>query len=259
MFQKFTNHTTASQFFILLEQVKQMKDDDEFDMAALKARKAQKDREAALRAAAQDPEVARILEESRQVQQETVSSSRNAARTIKETVVVAEKTSSNLKQQGEQLQRIEETAEQADMHADDAYKSARDLHKYKGFLPFSVKSFFTGGRKKAQDSELASINKKLDKQTKKITKEDEEKQRRKEAKGKEPENPRESILSDSAEREINANLDDISSGLETLRQHGTEMQREISQQRVTMGKIEARTEHTEYTLDSANRKIREFL
>lgn len=231
---------------------------DDWDLKAIKARKAEKDRQAALQAAAEDPETAAILEETRRVQTETAQSARTAARTIQETVIVAERTTATLKQQGEQLEKIEGMAASADAHADDAYKSARELHKYKGWFPFSLKQMFTGGRKKAQDSELHAINKRLEKEAKHFAKDAHE-------------NPiittsdfgdgrrRSTMHSDAVEREINKNLEDISQGLDVLKQQGLEMQRELVVQKTTVAKIEARTAHTEYTLDSANRKVHDFL
>lgn len=233
--------------------------DDEFNadnFAAYRTRKAAQEREAAIAKAIADPETAAILAETRQAQQETVESSRTAAKTIKETMVVADRTTATLKQQGEQLSKVDATAEQADFHADDAYKSARDLHKYKGLLPFSIKNMFTGSKKKTQDSELDKINRRLDKQAVKLEQPNEPSVSPRKASAK----PTAALATDDpAEREIDQNLDTISSGLDFLKTQGLEMQREISAQNVTISKIEARTEHTDYTLNSANRKIREFL
>lgn len=236
--------------------------DDEFsadNFAAFKTKQAATQREAAMAKAVADPETAAILAETRGLQQETVESSRTAARMIKDTVIVGEKTTAQLKNQGEQLKHIEVVAEEADRHAQDAYKQAKDLHKYKGLLPISIKNMFTGAKKKAQDSELEKVNKKLDKQAKKLETET--------GKAESGVSPilaaRKSSLggyeNDPAEREINNNLDMISSGLDQLKAQGYAMQKEIADQNITLAKIEARTDHTEYVIDSSNRKIKEFL
>ena len=117
--------------------------DDEFSadtFAAFKAKQAATQREAAMTKAVADPETAAILAETRGLQQETVESSRNAAKMIKETAIVGEKTTAQLRDQGEQLRNIEVVAEEADKHAQDAYKQAKDLHKYKGLLPVSIRT-----------------------------------------------------------------------------------------------------------------------
>ena len=221
--------------------------DDEFtadSFAAFRAKQAATQREAAMTKAVADPETAAILTETRALQQETVDSSRSAAKMIKETVIVGEKTTAQLRNQGEQLRNIEVVAEEADRHAQDAYKQAKDLHKYKGLLPISIKNMFTGARKKAQDSELEKINKKLDKQSKKLEEEGGKAEAglspmlaaRKSSLG--------SYANDPAEREINTNLDIISSGLDQLKAQGYAMQKEIVEQNITLAKIEARTDHT---------------
>ena len=236
--------------------------EDEFtadSFAAFKTKQAAAQREAAMAKAVADPETAAILAETRGLQQETVESSRTAAKIIKETMIVGEKTTAQLRDQGEQLKNIEVVAEEADKHAQDAYKQAKDLHKYKGLLPISIKNMFTGGKKKAQDSELEKVNKKLDKQSKKL-----------EDAGGKAEAGLSPILSarksslgayanDPAEREINNNLDIISAGLDQLKAQGYAMQKEIADQNITLARIEARTDHTEYVIDSSNRKIKEFL
>lgn len=213
---------------------------------------AEKDAKAA--ALANDPELQAILTETRQVQQDTVQSSRNAVKTLQETIVVADRTKTELDAQGEQLRHIGETAERADEHAQDSYDKARELHRYKGFMPFSVKQWFTGGKKKDADSEYIKQQKSLDKTAEKLA--------RKQAqadgavvgdeKGSSP-------TGDAAEDEINQNLDEMSRGLAHLKGVGQDMQTEITQQNVDIDRIKATTEHTDYTITSANRKIQDFM
>lgn len=213
-----------------------------------------------------DPELQAILTETRQVQQDTLQSSRNAVKTLQETVVVADRTNEKLTTQGEQLKRIGATAEEADENAQEAYDKARELHKYKGFLPFSVKQWFSGGKKKSADSEYLSKQKELDKTAEKIAKQEAkaaEKAEKLKAAGAgkidvapyTPANP----ASDSVEEEIDQNLDEMSRGLEHLKGVGLNMQSEIKKQNVDIEHIKATTEHTDYTINSANRKIQDFL
>jgi hypothetical protein len=206
-----------------------------------------------------DPELQAILTETRQVQQDTLQSSRNAVKTLQETVVVADKTNERLQAQGEQLKRIGATAEEADENAQEAYDKARELHKYKGFLPFSVKQWFTGGKKKSADSDYISKQRELDRAAEKLAKA--------EAKSKlksqvPPTGNPESIRAasgDQVEDEIDQNLDEMSRGLTHLKGVGLNMQTEIKKQNVDIEHIKATTEHTDYTVNSANRKIQDFM
>ena len=202
-----------------------------------------------------DPELQAILNETRQVQQDTLQSSRNAVKTLQETVVVADKTNERLQAQGEQLKRIGATAEEADEHAQEAYDKARELHKYKGFLPFSIKQGFTGGKKNSADSDYLSRQKELDRTAEKLAKA--------EAKA---EKSGTAVLSatrpesgDAVEDEIDQNLDEMSRGLSHLKGVGLNMQTEIKKQNVDIEHIKATTEHTDYVVNSANRKIQDFM
>ncbi len=208
-----------------------------------------------------DPELQAILTETHQVQQDTLQSSRNAVKTLQETVVVADRTNDKLTAQGEQLKRIGTTAEEADEHAQEAYDKARELHKYKGFLPFSIKQWFSGGKKKSADSEYLSRQKELDKTAEKIAKQEAkaaEKAEKLSGNGKSTSTST-STNPDAAEEEIDQNLDEMSRGLDHLKGVGLNMQTEIKKQNVDIEHIKATTEHTDYTLNSANRKIQDFL
>lgn len=209
-------------------------------------------------ALAADPELAAILTETKQVQQDTLASSRNAVKTLQETVVVADRTMDSLQQQGEQLKKIGMTAEAADEHAQESYDKARELHKYKGFFAFSMKQWFTGGKKKAADNEYLAQQRSLDKDAAKLAKA--------QAKTEEASSSLSSgkattshPTGDVVEDEISQNLDEMSRGLEHLQAVGTGMQGEIARQKIDIDHIKATTEHTDYALSSANRKIQDFM
>lgn len=205
-----------------------------------------------------DPELQSILTETKQVQQDTLQSSRNAVKTLQETVIVADKTDERLRAQGEQLKKIGTTAEEADEHAQEAYDKARELHKYKGFLPFSVKQWFTGGKKKSADSDYISRQKELDKTAEKLAK-SEAKTRSLENNVQDAKNLNINTTGDAVEEEIDQNLDEMSKGLSHLKGVGMNMQTEIKKQNVDIEHIKATTEHTDYTINSANRKIQDFM
>lgn len=233
-------------------------DDDDFSADALakqravKAAAAKQAQEAAMQ---DDPELRAVLMETKQVQKDTLVSTQNSVRTIKETIVVADKTAVTLKQQGEQLERIDEKAQAADSNAADSYQSARELHKYKGFIPISMKNIFTGAKKKEEDEKLAKMNKKLNKEERKLGKDEADKS----PSLVDPASSAVDYGGDNTERNINENLDEISAGLDHLQMQAVGMNSELASQNVTVKRIEATTEHTDYTLNSANRKIQEFM
>lgn len=241
-------------------------DDDEFSadtLAKQRAAKAVADKQAREAEMAADPEYQAILAETKQVQKDTLVSTQNSVRTIKETVTVADKTSVTLKQQGEQLERIDDRAQTADVNATDSYQSARELHKYKGMLPVSVKNMFTGGRKRDEDQRLQKAAKALDKEERKLEKSAAANQPNLEAAAQEkvqrgPDGQRD-YGGDETEKQIDENLDEISAGLDHLQAQAVNMNAELSRQNVTVQRIDATTQHTDYTLNSANRKIQEFM
>lgn len=239
-------------------------DDEEFSADALakqRAARAATQRKAQEAALAEDPELAAILHETKVVQKDTLASTQNSVRTIKETIIVADKTSTTLRQQGEQLDRIDEKAQQADTNATDSYQSARELHKYKGFLPISIKNVFTGGRKKDQDEKLSKTNKQLGKEETRIDQNVTSNKPNLSTSPKTDNNNRggSGQDEDEIEREINENLKEMSAGLDHLQMQASFMNEELQRQNVTIKRVEATTEHTDYTVNSANRKVQEFL
>lgn len=235
--------------------------DDEFNadnFTKYKQDKLASEKAAKAAALSADPELQAILTETKQVQQDTLQSSRNAVKTLQETVVVADKTNERLQAQGEQLKRIGATAEEADEHAQEAYDKSRELHKYKGFLPFSVKQWFTGGKKKSADSEYLAKQKELDKTAAKLAKADSKNAAIAASAATATANPIRSS-GDEVEDEIDQNLDEMSKGLSHLKGVGLNMQSEIKKQNVDIEHIKATTEHTDYTINSANRKIQDFM
>jgi hypothetical protein len=237
--------------------------DDEFNtenFAKYKKDKVAAEQVAKKNALEGDSELQAILTETRQVQQDTLQSSRNAVKTLQETIVVADKTRDELEAQGQQLHKIGATAEQADENAQTSYDRARELHKYKGWLPFSVKQWFTGGKKKDADSEYVSKQKQLDREAEKLAKAQAKAQAKRDGhSGADEAVPGTRPTGDQVEEEIDDNLDEMSRGLDHLKGVGLNMQDEIARQNVDIEHIKATTEHTDYVLGSANRKIQDFL
>lgn len=238
--------------------------DDDFsaeNLAKQRAIRAEAARKAQEEALKQDPELQAIIFESRQVQKDTLSSTQNSVRTIKNTMGVADKTAEELDRQGRQLDSIEQKAEQADANATDSYQSARELHKYKGMIPLSIKNMFTGGKKSSEDDKLKKANKSLDREGATLEKNSAAQRAAiaKVAAVREAASTGLGEEADEVERQIESNLGEISAGLDHLQMQAVNMNKELQAQNVTIKRIGATTEHTDYTLNSANRKIQEFL
>lgn len=231
-------------------------DEDEFNIEALTKQKQAKDarqRAEAVKAAGGDPELEAILLQTQEVKKETLDSTQRSVKMLNETIAVADRTNEKLAVQGEQLERISQTAERADQNANDSYQSARELHKHKGLMPFSIKQAFKGKDKKEQDRQLASARDEYSA-----------------AKGSRAGSPAERSppgqaasgpkkqYADETEQQINDNLDEISSGLAHLKTAGLSMQTQMKQQESTLTYIDKTTAHTDYTINSAGRKIKEF-
>lgn len=236
--------------------------EDEFSAESYQKARLAKEREkqaAMAAAAAADPELQAIREQTFRTQSDTVESSRNALRQLKETVQVSEATSGKLRQQGEQLERIEKTAERADENAQQSYESARDLHKYKGFLPVSVKNWFKGSKKKKEDKALSKTNKELDKELERKSMASSAASEIGSSAPSSASGPKRKEYLDEREQEIDENLDEMSSGLAALKAQAVDMNKDLDSQQVSMKRTEAYVGHTDYTLNSANRKIKEFM
>ena len=123
-------------------------------------------------------------------------------------------------------------------------------------------------KKKSSDSEYLAKQKELDKAAEKLAKEEAKTAEkscqscRKDGKSVaalKSAKPLGAPSGDAVEDEIDQNLDEMSKGLQHLKGVGLDMQSEIKRQNVDIEHIKATTAHTDYTLNSANRKIQDFL
>lgn len=236
-------------------------DEDEFNIEALTKQKQAKEarqRAEAVKAAQGDKELEAILLETQAVKKETLDSTQRSVKQIKETIAVADRTNEKLTAQGEQLDRISATASRADQNADESYKHARDLHKFKGFLPISITQAFKGKDKKEQDKILAEARKAHEAALANGGSSSG-------AAGVNGQSPPSQAAAgpkkqyaDETEQEINDNLDEISAGLAHLKTAGISMQDKMKKQDETMQYIGKTADHTNYTINSAGRKIQEF-
>lgn len=234
-------------------------DDDEFNLEALSKNKAEKEareREAIAKAAQGDKELERILLETKSVQKDTLESTKRSVKTLNETIQTADRTNEKLTAQGEQLDRIAETATRADQNADESYQHARDLRKYDGFIPISLKNVFTGSKKKQQDREREDAQRQYS--AGKSVPVDSKTAAPSSAPGTAAASGPKKQYADETEAEIDQNLDEISKGLSHLKTTGLSMQAKMKEQEKTMQYIDATTAHTDYTINSAGHKIKKY-
>lgn len=232
-------------------------DDEDFSAAAFsRAEKERKLAQEAKIAAEADPEYRAILEKTRRAQADTVDSSDNAVRTLRETRKVSESTKTELDRQGEQLKQIKESADRADSNVTQAYENTRKIDKYSHFIP--VMGLFSNSKKKKEDKALEKEQKHIDKDV-----ERQAKAAQKDSKDLSPPNsssagPRREF-SDDSERRIDENLDEMSLHLRALKQDATYMQTSISDQDVDIRQIQARTTHTQNVMEISDKKLQRHL
>lgn len=232
-------------------------DDDEFNLEALSKSKADRearDREAITKAAQGDKDLERILLETKSVQKDTLDSTKRSLKTLHETIQTADRTNEKLTAQGEQLGKIAETATRADQNADESYQHARDLRKYDGFIPVSVKNMFTGGKKKQQDKEREDAHRQYEASKGVVGGGTTAQAAPATAAASGPKKQ----YADETEQEIDQNLDEISKGLSHLKTTGLSMQAKMKEQEKTVQYIDATTAHTDYTINSAGHKIKKY-
>lgn len=246
--------------------------DDEFNFRnagkerSRKEKEAKEERNAKL---AEDPELAAMMLQSEQVRGDTLASTQNTVRLVKETINVADQTAATLTEQGEQLNRTCGSSERADDNVKISYDKARELKKYDGWFPVSISNWFTGGKKKGEDSTLKNKNEKLDKKQHQLEKEISKKESSKSTKISNPSSTTETSSSLMAgleegskaldqERQINENLDDISAGLDHIQAQADNMNDEFKKQNITIERIKANTEHADYVIKSADSKIKKY-
>jgi hypothetical protein len=236
-----------------------MDDDEEFNVASYS--QAEKERKAVMeakRAAEADPQYRAILERTRMAQEDTVESSDNAVRTLRETRKVSESTKVELTRQGEQIRDVKGSAERADENVEEAYKNTRKIDKLSHFIPF----FRSSNAKKRHEDRA------FHKEQKALTKESERKERDIAARDDEfvegggsaanGPGPRRHYT-DANEERIDQNLDEIGTHLQALKTDAVGMQTELSRQDTDLKEVKIRTEHTQHVMDISDKKLQRHL
>lgn len=199
---------------------------------------------------------------AREAQRETAESTAASARLINETVLISDNTLVRLNEQTAQLERISGTTATITDNAEKSYQSARNLAKYTGCLPVDLFACFRGSAKAREDRKLAKAQKALEEAADgKSLAETTNQSPRKAKNNTMPLITTATVAEDSAEedeRQIEADLADISSGLHHLKESGLAMRLQVERQDLSMQRIHASIDHAEYTLSSADRKIKKY-
>lgn len=233
--------------------------DEEEEFSAKSFAQADKQRKALeeeKKLAAADPEYRAILEKTRQVQQDTVDSSDNAVRTLRETRKVSESTKTELIKQGEQIKEIKASSERADENVVQAYENTRKIDKYSHFIPF--KGIFSNSKKKKEDKALEKEQKVISKDVAKQNKLDAASGMQVSPPNTAAAGPRRQF-DDENEQRINDNLDEMSSHLTALKMDAHLMQENIKSQDTDLRQIQARTTHTQNVMEISDKKLQKHL
>lgn len=232
-------------------------EDEEFNAKSFtQADKQRKLLEEEKKLAEADPEYRALLQKTKEVQLDTVESSDNSIRMLRETRKVSESTKTELVKQGEQIKDIKSSAERADENVTEAYENTRKIDKYSRFLP--IKGLFSNSKKKKEDKAFEKEQKSIDKEVAKYNKHA----------GGEPSevSPPNSAAAgprrqfdDENEQRINDNLDEMSSHLIALKQDARVMQDNIREQDVDLRTIQARTTHTQNVMEISDKKLQKHL
>ncbi|KNE62845.1 hypothetical protein, variant [Allomyces macrogynus ATCC 38327] len=223
--------------------------------------------------------------EIQQVKGESVQTSRSALRKIRETEEVAASSMRRLQEQNDKLTHVEERMTQAEYHAHKAENKTQDLQKLnKNFIlsTFSFSNPFTRSKRKEEKlrKELEAKNK-LAAEKEALRKENAAQQRNLEtslndAEGRHtpghypgassssaaPQRSRADYLPEEEncemEREIDSNLDEISSGLGRLKMMGLAMGDAIDQSNEQLGRIDRRTDQVHDRVQRTGAKLHQM-
>ncbi|KAJ3358074.1 hypothetical protein GGF32_000776 [Allomyces javanicus] len=223
--------------------------------------------------------------EIQQVKGESVQTSRSALRKIRETEEVAASSMRRLQEQNDKLTHVEERMTQAEYHAHKAENKTQDLQKLnKNFIlsTFSFSNPFTRSKRKEEKlrKELEAKNK-LAAEKEALRKENQAQQRNLEtslndAEGRHtpghypgassssaaPQRSRADYLPEEEncemEREIDSNLDEISSGLGRLKMMGLAMGDAIDQSNEQLGRIDRRTDQVHDRVQRTGAKLHQM-
>jgi hypothetical protein len=233
-----------------------MVEEDEFNADFYtKQQREKKSQAEAIEAAPQDPELSAIRERSKRVQLETVDSSENTVRMLRETVRVSDITKTELIRQGEELKDIKCSSERADSNVTEAYQNTRDIDRYSRFLPIFWSS---NKKKKKEDKALEMEQKAIEKESKRSSKQFVENSNSSPLSyGTGPSYPKE--YADDNEQRIDENLDEISMHLRLLRQDAMFMQQSMLEQESDIKEIQARTIHTQNVMELSDKKLQKHL
>lgn len=192
----------------------------------------------------------------------SLESTRKSVQVIKETEDIARNSMHKLREQTEQLSKMERDLVQTDENMATAYNSSKELKKYSGLIPISIKNIFGGKKKKQGDAEYTKALKKLDKQEVQVEKDrlkGEEKMLKTVAELERPKSAggvmEHSSEDDKIEREIDENLEEVVDSVRKLKIMSMTMLNELDYQDKQIGRLTAAGDHVEHLLIRTTKKL----
>lgn len=138
-----------------------------------------------------------------------------------------------------------------------SYKAAKDLHKYDGLIPISLKNIFGGKKKREIDDKLEKDLKQINKEEAKNMKRVEKREGR--AVGTTTSKTKLAPTGDEVEDEINENLDEISGVVGNLKQISLNMNDELTYQETQIKRIDTTTTHVDQSINRTTKKLGKWL
>ncbi|RKP02421.1 hypothetical protein CXG81DRAFT_10831 [Caulochytrium protostelioides] len=216
-----------------------------------------------------------LSKKTRDVQDESLASSRRALQRMREAEDVAASNITKMYTQSEQLHGIERRLDLAEQHVKVSDAKADELKSLSRF--FMIPSF--GSKKvRKREGKLDKFQGQLDDTAEARRQEDQARRNRplEEQSGKSKSKSKkgmphgapqpyrnyttpEGVERDDLEQEIDTNLDEMSSGLARLRMAGLRMNEELDSQKVHLDRIQDKTDYTNERLNQTRGKVTRLL
>ncbi|TPX35962.1 hypothetical protein SmJEL517_g01682 [Synchytrium microbalum] len=202
---------------------------------------------------------------TRDIQQESLSSTRRALMRVRETEVVAQSNLSKVSAQGEQLNHIERKLDLADQKAFEADAKTNELKKLNRpfFLPtWGAKSARNENGIASRDAQRQDRDKARDESNQQRN---DRMQRVMDAqasmgpRGGSSYSTPAGVERDDTEEEIDVNLDQISGGLSRLKFMASAMNEEIDGQNGSFTRITTQADKVQARVDNTHKKVQKFL
>jgi hypothetical protein len=197
----------------------------------------------------EDESLGRIQQRIGEVEDSSLASTRRALQMISETTEIGTKTATQLVEQGEKLQRVEDHLDKVNA---DLTETQKNLNRMKSIFGGIKNKFSFKSSKKADTAKSSSSSDKIADQAAKVASNN--------AEVCTEARTGFAVISGSArEEEINSNLEQLSLGLKGLANLGLDMQRELDRQAPMIDRLNTKSESTKARIDDQNAQMKKLL